>query len=142
MKKLSVLVGFTLFVLMLMQGFALAQGAKVDLSGFWSLRFEGGGSDHMTLSNTGGSGASGNSSYTGKLVIKNYGEFKIYGSQVPDYFRIGNDVFFGIGDQRSTNFIIFTITGSGTMPGKLTGTGWEEAGIPKFLQGDIFATRQ
>jgi|ERR1035437_2558023 hypothetical protein len=68
MKKLSVLVGFTLFVLMLMQGFALAQGAKVDLSGFWSLRFEGGGSGHMTLSNTGGSGVSGNSSYTGKLV--------------------------------------------------------------------------
>src|SRR5450759_3130636 len=92
---------------MLMQGFALAQGAKVDLSGFWSLRFEGGGSGHMTLSNTGGSGASGNSSYTGKLVIKNYGEFKIYGSQVPDYFRIGNDVFFW--DWRSTFYKLYNL---------------------------------
>jgi hypothetical protein len=142
MKKSLVLFVLIAAVFILMQDFASAQKAKVDLTGFWALKFTGGGSGYMTLTNTGGAGGAGNPSYTGKLVINNYGEFKIYGLQVQDYFRTGNDVFFGIGDPYSTKFILFTITGSNTMPGRLTGTGWGESGIPKFLQGDIFATRQ
>lgn len=140
MKRWGLLVGMILVGLMVMQGQALAAGAVQDLTGFWSLRFSSGGSGFITLVKTGGDG-SAKPSYTGKLKLEGMGEFQIFGNQMPDYFKPGADVFFAIGDRYATKFILFTVTGSGTMPGRLIGTGWGDPGVPVAFKGDAIATR-
>lgn len=142
MKRAMVMwAGVMLLGLLFLQGAAQAAGPVQDLTGFWNLRFGGGGSGFLTLVKTGSDGSGGKPSYTGKLKLEGVGEFPIFGNQMADYFVPGNEVFFAIGDRLSTKFIILTVTGSNTMPGKLTGTGWGDAGVPAPFKGDVIATR-
>ncbi|MCX5877267.1 MAG: hypothetical protein NT087_13415 [Deltaproteobacteria bacterium] len=140
MKRLTVFVGIMLVGLLFMQGQARAEGAVQDLTGFWSLHFSSGGTGFLTLVKTGGDGRD-KPSYTGKLKLEGMGEFPVFSNQAPDYFKPGNEIFFGIGDRSSTKFILFTATGSNTMPGRLTGTGWGEGVITAPFKGDVLANR-
>jgi hypothetical protein len=103
---------------------ASAAGALVELSGVWTLQFSNGNTGTLVLTNVGGAGGTNSPVYTGKLTLPGFGEWNVYGIQVPDYYRVGNAMNISVGDPTATKWVSCTITGTNAMPGKLIGTGW------------------